>query len=120
MRRRFGGDTLLATAAYNAGPGAVRRWLPARPMAADLWMSEIPYRETRDYVRRVLTYRVIYAHKLGRDRFRIGGLLRPVAAMTPDPRPDPADTGVAPASASAGRARAGWRDRPPLQAAAAN
>jgi len=79
MRRRFGGNTLLATAAYNAGPGAVRRWLPARPMAADLWMSEIPYPETRDYVRRVLTYRVIYAQKLGRDGFRIGGLLRPVA-----------------------------------------
>ena len=82
MRQRFGGQTVPATAAYNAGPGAVGRWLPEQPMAADLWLSEIPYRETRDYVRRVLTYRVIYAHKLGRDRFRLGALLRPVAAET--------------------------------------
>lgn len=78
MRKRFGGQAVLATAAYNAGPGAVSRWLPDRPMAADLWITQIPYRETRDYVRRVLTYRVIYAHKLGRDRFRLGALLRPV------------------------------------------
>jgi len=80
MRQRFGGQTVLATAAYNAGPGAVGRWLPEQPMAADLWLAEIPYRETRDYVRRVLTYRVIYAHKLGRDQFRLGALLRPVTA----------------------------------------
>jgi hypothetical protein len=56
----------------------VRRWLPEQPMAADLWLAEIPYSETRDYVRRVLTYRVIYAHRLGLDRFRLGALLRPV------------------------------------------
>jgi hypothetical protein len=52
--------------------------LPEQPVAADLWLAEIPYSETRDYVRRVLTYRVIYAHRLGLDRFRLGGLLRPV------------------------------------------
>jgi soluble lytic murein transglycosylase len=79
MRRRFGGNTVLATAAYNAGPGAVGRWLPEEPVSADLWMSSIPYRETRDYVRRVLTYRVIYAERLGLDGFRLGALLRPVA-----------------------------------------
>lgn len=89
MRRRFGGDALLATAAYNAGPNAVRRWLPVQPMAADLWMSEIPYRETRDYVRRVLTYRVIYADKLGREGFRLGGLLRPVSISAQEPEPEP-------------------------------
>lgn len=80
MQRRFANNTILATAAYNAGPGAVRRWLPKQPMAADLWMTEIPYRETRDYVRRVLTYRVIYAHKLGHRQFRLGALLRPITA----------------------------------------
>jgi soluble lytic murein transglycosylase len=83
MRERFGGNQVLATAAYNAGPGAVSRWLPEAPMAADLWMIAIPYRETRDYVRRVLTYRVIYAHRLGLDGFRLGALLAPV-------RPPPA------------------------------
>jgi soluble lytic murein transglycosylase len=78
MRERFGGNQVLATAAYNAGPGAVSRWLPDQPVAADLWMLEIPYRETRDYVRRVLTYRVIYAQRLSLEDFRVGALLAPV------------------------------------------
>ncbi len=84
MRERFGGNELLATAAYNAGPGAVSRWLPDHPMAADLWMIAIPYRETRDYVRRVLSYRVIYAHRLGRDDFRLGALFAPVQPRQPE------------------------------------
>jgi hypothetical protein len=83
-------------------------------MAADLWLAEIPYRETRDYVRRVLTYRVIYAHKLGLDGFRIGALLRPVAAKTPAPRPD-----LGAAAGSAG-AQGQAEDTGAIQAAAAN
>jgi soluble lytic murein transglycosylase len=85
MRERFGGNQVLATAAYNAGPGAVSRWLPAEPMAADLWMISIPYNETRDYVRRVLSYRVIYARRLGLDDFRLGALLAPVRPPAPPP-----------------------------------
>ena len=85
MRERFGGNEVLATAAYNAGPGAVSRWLPDDTMAADLWMMAIPYQETRDYVRRVLTYRAIYAHRLGRKDFRLGALFAPV-----EPREQPA------------------------------
>jgi soluble lytic murein transglycosylase len=97
MRERFGGNQVLATAAYNAGPGAVSRWLPDAPMAADLWLSEIPYRETRDYVRRVLTYRVIYAHRLKLGQFRLGALLAPVGLAAPAAAP----VGTAPASAAA-------------------
>ncbi|MCG6943124.1 MAG: lytic transglycosylase domain-containing protein [Thiohalocapsa sp.] len=91
MRERFGGNEVLATAAYNAGPGAVSRWLPEAPMAADLWISAIPYAETRDYVRRVLTYRVIYAHRLGRDDFRLGALLAPVQPREREPATAAAD-----------------------------
>ena len=80
MRERFGGNQVLATAAYNAGPGAVSRWLPDTTTPADLWMLEIPYRETRDYVRRVLTYRVIYAQRLGLTDFRLGALFAPVTS----------------------------------------
>jgi soluble lytic murein transglycosylase len=78
MQRRFDGHPLIASAAYNAGPTAVRRWLPDEPVAGDLWLTEIPYRETRDYVRRVLTYRIIYRHRLGLPPLRVGALLRPV------------------------------------------
>lgn len=78
MQWRFDGHPLVATAAYNAGPGAVGRWLPDEPMPGDLWLTSIPYAETRQYARRVLTYRVIYRHRLGLPPLRVGALLRPV------------------------------------------
>lgn len=55
----------LATAAYNAGPSPVQRWLAARPnLPSDLWVETIPYRETREYVTRVLAFTVIYDWRL--------------------------------------------------------
>jgi soluble lytic murein transglycosylase len=66
MRDRFDDHPALAAAAYNAGPSRVEKWLPTRSMDADIWTAIIPFRETRTYVRRVLAYRVIYDHRLGR------------------------------------------------------
>ncbi len=60
---RFAGDPRLALAAYNAGPGAARRWvgLDADP---DYFIERIGYAETRAYVQRVLgsygVYRVLW------------------------------------------------------------
>lgn len=55
MLRGFGNRAELALAAYNAGPGAVTRWRQARgDLPADIFVEEIPYRETDQYVRRVL------------------------------------------------------------------
>lgn len=70
----------LATAAYNAGPGRVQQWRPARTQAADLWILSIPFAETRAYVERVLAYRLIYAARLGRPVPRLSELLKPVPA----------------------------------------
>jgi soluble lytic murein transglycosylase len=57
---RLDENPALVPSAYNAGEGAVRRWLeedPARPL--DVFIEEIPYDETRRYTRRVLqTYGV--------------------------------------------------------------
>jgi soluble lytic murein transglycosylase len=57
---RLGENPALVPSAYNAGEGAVRRWLEedsARPL--DVFIEEIPYDETRRYTRRVLqTYGV--------------------------------------------------------------
>ncbi len=62
--QRFGGNIPLALAAYNAGVHRVRQWLArSGPMDLDLFVEEIPFDETRNYVRRVtshlLTYRYI-------------------------------------------------------------
>jgi len=62
----FEGNRVLASAAYNAGPGRVRQWtrdMPALP--SDIWIETIPFDETRNYVQSVLTYGVIYGEKLG-------------------------------------------------------
>jgi soluble lytic murein transglycosylase len=63
--RRFDGSVALALAAYNAGPGAVSRWLGARAgLDVDEFVEEIPVEETRGYVKRVLrsyaAYRLLY------------------------------------------------------------
>ncbi len=78
VQRRFDGHPVLAAAAYNAGPHRVAQWLPSEPVAADLWVATIPFRETRGYVRRVLAYRVIYDHRLGRDIEPLSTTMRPI------------------------------------------
>ena len=51
---RFDKQTIVALAGYNAGENAADRWLPPAPIDADIWIENIPYNETRDYVQRVL------------------------------------------------------------------
>ena len=62
---RFDGCRPLALAAYNAGPSRVRRWL-GRDRPLDIWIETIPYPGTRDYVKAVLAYSVVFEHRLGR------------------------------------------------------
>jgi peptidoglycan lytic transglycosylase len=50
----------LAIASYNAGPAAVRRWLPPTPMETDVWVENIPYNETRAYVQRVHWHSLVF------------------------------------------------------------
>ena len=49
-------------------------------MDADVWVATIPFAETRDYVRRVLAYRLIYDHRLGQSIDPISELMRPIDA----------------------------------------
>ena len=61
MAQRFGGNQVLATAAYNAGPHRVDRWLPEKGSEdARIWIENIPFNETRKYVKRVLTAQAIF------------------------------------------------------------
>ena len=58
----------VAIAAYNAGPVPTARWQSQRPsMDADFWIETISYKETRDYVARVLAFSVIYDWRLSGD-----------------------------------------------------
>ncbi len=65
VHAQFNGNRVLASAAYNAGPGRVRQWLKgANHLAFDVWVESIPFDETRQYVQNVLSYAVIYGQKL--------------------------------------------------------
>jgi len=56
----------LATASYNAGPSRIRQWLPDTTQKADIWVENIPFTETRNYVQQVMVYSAIFGHRLGR------------------------------------------------------
>ncbi|PVV12604.1 MAG: hypothetical protein B6D72_07405 [gamma proteobacterium symbiont of Ctena orbiculata] len=63
--RQLQESPVLATAAYNAGPHRVISWLPEESQASDVWIETVPFRETREYLKRVLAYTVIYSYRLG-------------------------------------------------------
>ena len=66
---KFDGNIVLATAAYNAGPEKVKRWLKStQPMPADIWIETIPYKETREYVKSVMAFTEIYQQKRGQGK----------------------------------------------------
>ena len=68
IMNRFDNNVALAAAAYNAGPGNVRRWLPKNQvMSADLWVETVPFTETRNYVQAVLAYSTVFDKSLGKN-----------------------------------------------------
>ncbi len=73
MLDRFNGLPYLAIAAYNAGPSPVQRWRQARPsLDPDFFIESIPYKETREYVARVLAFSVVYDWKLNGSASPVG------------------------------------------------
>ncbi len=64
---RTEGNPVLALGAYNAGPHRVDAWRPeSGSVSADVWIENIAYTETREYVKSVLAYTVVYEHRLGK------------------------------------------------------
>ena len=57
----FAGSMPLAAAAYNAGPGRPRNWRNGPVMDAAIWAENVPFNETRDYVKKVLSNTTNYA-----------------------------------------------------------
>ncbi len=56
---------VLASAAYNAGPGRARRWRADAPLEGAIYTETIPFDETRDYVKKVMSNTVYYARQFG-------------------------------------------------------
>lgn len=63
LLRKFNGNIALAIGSYNAGPVAVSAWVDQRHNSAtDEFIEDIPYRETRHYVKRVLGNLAVYTY----------------------------------------------------------
>lgn len=52
---------VLASAAYNAGPGRARKWQDTKPLEGAIYAETIPFSETRDYVKKVMSNAVYYS-----------------------------------------------------------
>jgi len=57
----FGGSMPMAAAAYNAGPGRPRKWREGPTLEGAIWAENVPFQETRDYVKKVLSNTTNYA-----------------------------------------------------------
>ncbi len=62
---RFDDSPVLASAAYNAGPTRARKWRASRPLEGAIYIETIPFDETRDYVRKVMSNTLYYAELFG-------------------------------------------------------
>ena len=61
------GSPVMASAAYNAGPGRARAWRDNQGMEAAIYAESIPFNETRDYVKRVMANASYYASNFGQQ-----------------------------------------------------
>ena len=77
MAQHYDGSPWLASAAYNAGVDPVGRWIDARDtLEPDFFIETIPYKETREYVARVLAFSLIYD-------WRLNGTVIPLSSKLP-------------------------------------
>ncbi len=88
----FQGAQALAAAAYNAGPTRPRRWRDGPRIDAAAWVENIPFNETRDYVKKVLSNATVYAHLISGKalsvRSRLGSTVGPRADSAPPSEDD--------------------------------
>jgi soluble lytic murein transglycosylase len=75
------GQLALTLAAYNAGANPVARWLPPRTMDADVWIENIPYVETRNYIQRITEHIVAFAWTRNAEPPRLATLLPPITPL---------------------------------------
>ena len=86
----FQGSMPLAAAAYNAGPSRARTWRGtsgAPVLEAAIWAENIPFHETRDYVKKVLSNTTLYAAMISGQpqsiKARLGSV-GPLDAIAPE------------------------------------
>lgn len=65
--RQFDENPVLASAAYNAGPQRATQWRGTQPLEGAIYVETIPFDETRDYVRKVMSNTIYYSMLFGQS-----------------------------------------------------
>jgi soluble lytic murein transglycosylase len=94
----FDGSQAMAAAAYNAGPSRPRRWREGATLEPAIWAENIPFSETRDYVKKVLSNATVYASLLAGKKQSAAALPAPPPLPSV---PDATASGAASAVAAA-------------------
>ncbi len=64
---QFDANPVLASAAYNAGPARARQWCGPKPLEGAIYVETIPFDETRDYVKKVMSNTIYYSKLFGQS-----------------------------------------------------
>lgn len=81
LAKRFDNHPILIAAAYNAGPKQVLNWLRTHPPTdVDVWIETLPWQETRNYLKNVLAYYLVYQHRLYK-RSDISPFMKPLVHL---------------------------------------
>ncbi|WKB50662.1 lytic transglycosylase domain-containing protein [Eleftheria terrae] len=87
-----GGSQAMGAAAYNAGPGRPRRWREGAVLETPIWIESIPFSETRDYVKKVLSnatyYGALISGRMPSLKARLGPTVGPRDPNAPPPQTD--------------------------------
>ncbi|MDP1864193.1 MAG: transglycosylase SLT domain-containing protein [Thiobacillus sp.] len=83
------GSPVLATAAYNAGPSRAQRWRDSVSMESAVYIESIPFAETRDYVKKVMSNAMYYAVRFGQPSVLLKDRLGTVPARQTSMQPLP-------------------------------
>jgi soluble lytic murein transglycosylase len=81
------GHPVLATAAYNAGPRRAQRWRDSKPMEGAIYIESIPFSETRDYVKKVMSNAMYYALRFGQPSVLLADHLGTIPGRAVPPPP---------------------------------
>lgn len=88
---KFDNNPVLASAAYNAGPSRARRWRGDTPLEGAIYAETIPFDETRDYVKKVMSNTMYYAKLFGQPPRSLKQRLGVIADKNADKQQDTSD-----------------------------
>lgn len=80
----FDGSPVLASAAYNAGPGRARRWRGDQSLEGAIYAETIPFDETRTYVKKVMSNTMYYARQFDAPFLPLKQRMGVIAGKSPD------------------------------------